>query len=152
MRISRVRFTLVGMMVAVAAVALLCYGVVLRARSIELLEQANIYRAREGYYRALAETDAANAKDAARAIDELKRIVSRRKSRWEASGSVGPPIDIRVSRELRFIEKSGENARRREVGDLRIADHYALLRRKYEHAARFPFLPVAPDPPPPPAD
>jgi hypothetical protein len=28
----------------------------------------------------------------------------------------------------------------------RIADHYLALRRKYERAARYPWLPVAPDP------
>src|SRR5436309_1037307 len=29
------------------------------------------------------------------------------------------------------------------------AAYYAALRRKYERAARYPWLPVAPDPPPP---
>ena len=29
------------------------------------------------------------------------------------------------------------------------ADHHASLARKYEHAARYPWLPVEPDPPPP---
>jgi hypothetical protein len=29
------------------------------------------------------------------------------------------------------------------------ADHHASLVRKYEHAARYPWLPVEPDPPPP---
>jgi hypothetical protein len=30
-----------------------------------------------------------------------------------------------------------------------MAAHHAALRRKYERAARYPWLPVAPDPPPP---
>jgi hypothetical protein len=29
------------------------------------------------------------------------------------------------------------------------ADHHAALRRKYEHAARYPWLPVEPEPPEP---
>ena len=31
----------------------------------------------------------------------------------------------------------------------RIADHHVALARKYQHAARCPWLPVAPDPPEP---
>jgi hypothetical protein len=33
--------------------------------------------------------------------------------------------------------------------DPRIDEHCDQLRRKYERAARYPWLPVAPDPPPP---
>ena len=49
-------------------------------------------------------------------------------------------VSDRFGREHRVIDRA----------DLRaLATYHAVMKRKYERAARYPWLPVAPDPPPP---
>ena len=52
--------------------------------------------------------------------------------------------------QLRLAEQSYRHpSYRDEVEDPAVADHLGRLADKYERAARYPWLPVDPDPPPP---
>ena len=95
MGLPRVRFTVRRMMVAVAAVALMSYGVVLWRRASE-------YRGRADSY------------------------------------------GIRV-----IMVDSGLSPDDLERKNRRLNEYYESMQRKYDRAARYPWLPVAPDPPEP---
>jgi hypothetical protein len=47
------------------------------------------------------------------------------------------------------VAQAGEVLARRRHEEKRLADYHAKLRKKYERAARYPWLPVEPDPPEP---
>jgi hypothetical protein len=62
--------------------------------------------------------------------------------------------DARLAKDLTHDERILNTVYRRaaiEARDrgLRFANHFAGLKAKYERAARYPWLPVEPDPPPP---
>ena len=108
----RARFTIRRMMVAVAIVALLLGGDVLR-------------RKRSGY---LARADA----EAARELESRAKVkVYEGAIETSAAPSVAEGYRHRV--EMYRDE----------------ANHHGRLRRKYARAARYPWLPVEPDPPEP---
>jgi hypothetical protein len=89
-----------------------------------LLGCADLWRRRE-HYRRLAETHA---------LSEMVLRVDSVMARGDPTG--GPGV------RLLDLSDSLEEA-------AKWADYHAGLRRKYERAARYPWLPVAPDPPPP---
>ena len=106
----RVRFTVRGMMVAVAIVGMACGGELIRRRRNYYLNEADTYAYGERIFRESA--------------DE--------------------PLEG-----CRAGQVSREAQARFKVETLATADHYAALKRKYARAARYPWLPVAPDPPEP---
>jgi hypothetical protein len=111
MRLPRVRFTIRGMMVAVAVAAGLMAGSIGLAR-LRLL--SSDYRARAEQHAGIEET--------------LRHII--------ASDESDTPVDI----------SPGAGLRSRRFTARAVADYEAALRRKYERAARYPWLRVEPDP------
>jgi hypothetical protein len=54
-------------------------------------------------------------------------------------------VDV-FSKDLVYLEKLQANDAGYVAKSTRIAEHFARLKRKYERAARYPWLPVEPDP------
>ena len=116
-------------MIAVAVVALLLTG----ARLVYLW----------WHYRSLAAMHASREVNFARQAQQYER-----KHDWCAQqfaiAALGSDSDRSATWEA-LATSSGATAH-----DLRrLAEHASRIKRKYEHAARRPWLPVAPDPPPP---
>lgn len=134
MGLPRVRFTVRWLMVAVAFVALALGVEVTRRRWAEFRQRAKSYAAMEQYERSL--------------LDGWSTVVRREDGRAVA---IRGPIAIQVPShrggydEIRVTPTPGYDA-----ANLRLrADYHARLKRKYERATRYPWLPVAPDPPEP---
>lgn len=127
MRLPRWRFRLRGLMVAIAAAATaLWVG----------LEVSRLGAASEGYRRVAEHL--AREEAFARELSETYRGMA---ASWRQMFALGvPPLDSRATAAEREA---------REVGDTCQAsvDYHAAMRAKYERAARYPWLPVAPDPP-----
>lgn len=120
------RFTIRRMMVGVAVVAVLVWSVI-EARRLHRLSK---------YYRERAQS-AANGE-----IGQQRVIADRAKTiRWcqEALPTAPPQAREAIKQVIRANER---DMARRPVG---IA-YYVELKRKYERAARYPWLPVANDP------
>lgn len=115
-------------MVVVVVVAAVAWSIRLHRLSVQFREKAVFNGQRETYWLERVEIST-------KLITIGERIVARRGDSPEEAGL--------PSREgLRGHAAYRERA-------TRIAESYARLRRKYEHAARYPWLPVAPDPPEP---
>ena len=119
----RFRFTIRWMMVAVATVGVAFGGEAFRRRRAFFLSEAELYGGVESEF------------------EESARKGSHYCGEWRIG---------RSSEELR------EHRAREEVWDASwraeaqcYATYYRSLRLKYERAARYPWLPVAPDPPEP---
>lgn len=124
----RPRFNLRWLMLAVAVVGLACGGEVMRRRADKFTERAAYFAREEQMSRwgveALEEQIA----------DSLMDLESHRKNKSK------PKVDLNSW--VLFWEA-------RLKARCVIANQKASLRRKYERAARYPWLPVAPDPPEP---
>jgi hypothetical protein len=130
-RFPRVRFTVRRLMVAVAVVATILW-------SVHTIHRWRLYRERLRYY-ILAENlyrPRPSAPERMAASQEAQGLVCYFRVE-QAAGR----LPVGVCR-LRFGLGTEAEIRR-------FADHLAVLKRKYELAAYYPWLPVAPDPPEP---
>lgn len=142
----RVRFTVRRMMIAVALVAIGAWGVVLARRSDEYRGRASSAGYRE---LAVAELEKMIRQTAAAAGLEADRI-DRDRGRDSVGEAdfrriYGRPRDSVVA-DLKEIAAKKTLERERYK---RVREHCASLKEKYLRAARYPWLPVAPDPPEP---
>jgi hypothetical protein len=125
MRLRRVRFTLRAMLIAVASIALVLGG-------WRLLWLRSIYQ----------KTAIAHA-----AYEHLARTMQRF---VEDEGKDERELEIAFGMN---VEPEREEVKAKRAADARVnhrtADYHAALKHKYEQAASRPWVPVAPDPPPP---
>jgi hypothetical protein len=138
MKLPRVRFTVRRLMVAVAVVALAIYGTILWRWSTE--------------FRRLA----LGAEYQERIYGEHYEILNA--FLGEAGGitrySEGEPPPAVLNLDASMLSEEEKTPLRPEIAIkaarmLRITRHYEQLKFKYRHAARYPWLPVPPDPPEP---
>jgi hypothetical protein len=128
MKLPRAQFKMRGMLAAVASVALLMGG-------LRLLWLSSVYR--KAAVAHLAHEHVART---------LQRIVENEgKDERESAIALGMRI-----------EPESEAVKAKRVADARLnqrtAEYHAALRRRYEIAASRPWIPIAPDPPPPEPD
>ena len=123
------RFRVRTLMLAVAILALLLGGI----EAVKLNRLAGAYRKRAAYY-AGAETQARKA------VQFWTANAARCRSRSETAHNFAGRLAFRGTAAL-----SEKDARDCTI----LAEHNARLRHKWERAAARPWLPVAPDPPPP---
>jgi hypothetical protein len=130
------RFTVRGMMLAVAVIAIVIGADNMRRRRDHYLEARALHELMERNYREAADFYASSA-------DQNER--ESRRLRAAGVPSEGHP----QSSILGAIESHAADQRLKERAALDQSRRRGLLRRKYELAARSPGLPVAPDPPEP---
>jgi hypothetical protein len=122
MRLPRVRFTVRQMMVAVAFVAVVTGATV-------IVRRHRIYRVRAAFHA------------------QQEQVAAKRWRYWsqEAAGLSGPAGNRSPPRSDQERERAVVivNYSRNRVA------HHARLRVKYERVARYPWLPIDPDPPSP---
>ena len=129
MRPPRMRFTVRWIMAAVAVVAVLLFAVVqldrFRKLGVSYSRRAAELKSEEAYTR--------------RNIQRTEVVIANIRARLE-------PADGKGEHRLRSLldEQRDQMARYAEY-----AHYLAELRSKYQHAARYPWLPVEPDPPEP---
>jgi hypothetical protein len=124
MRLPRVRFTARRLMVAVVIAAIGLWGIALLRLSAE-------YRRRASDMRRAQQAHSINAEIAGNVAEAIRR---------EASSYPAFTSDL--------LPGASKYQRSKEAYQ-RKADHYSRLTEKYIRAARYPFLPVEPDPPEP---
>ncbi len=134
MRLPRPRFTVRRMMIAVAVVALLVGSEMTRRRWAYFRAIAHSYAGAEEFDRFLLGGGTAIVRMEDGQVSEIHGPLSFR-SGAEGGGSIEVTGDPSPGYDA-------ESLRRR-------ADYHAQLRRKYERAARYPWLAVVPDPPKP---
>jgi hypothetical protein len=117
----RPRYTLRWMMVAVAIAGIGLGGYRMHRHRLRSLERARSYAESERYCSFM-----------------WSEVSAYPNFRWP--GDHRPPSS---PEELRKAEEVAHSSWERKI------DYHANLRRKYERAARYPWLPVAPDPPEP---
>jgi hypothetical protein len=124
-RLPRVRFTVRGMMIAVASVALFMGG-------LRLLWVRSVYR---------------KAAIAHAAYENLARTLQTMvENEGENERELLAAFGMKVEPESEAVKaKRSADAR----VNLRAAEYHAALKHKYEKAASRPWAPIAPDPPPP---
>jgi hypothetical protein len=156
MRLSRVRFTVTLMMAAIAVVAALLAEGILAMRMSRLAEtsrwKALGYAAREANERQhlrrvlqslTPATPRPSAVDQGRGSLVAQWLASRPGSKDLFADSAG--LMVEVNRPPVVAQPSVDVDRESERCAARIA-YYARMRRKYERAARYPWLPVEPEP------
>jgi hypothetical protein len=136
MRLPRLQLTLRWMMVIVALVAL-AMGATLWGLKMRRLARFHALRASMSK---LFETECrgyeADTVKTGRGVDELRRL------RRDPASVFSDELD---ETEKELASKVWEDA----AYWRRIAAHYASLKRKYERAARYPWVTIQPDPPEP---
>ncbi|MDB5353226.1 MAG: hypothetical protein JWN86_4473 [Planctomycetota bacterium] len=141
MRMPRLRFTVRRMMAAVAIAAIVFTAIILKTRHAHYRQRADYHAGMEGYARKILEGRSAGAWPSGRLATE-----------WVASlVPSGPAISGgRVRYRVGFHQDYTEAIQERHAAEKqygRIILFHELRRKKYERAARYPWLPVAPDPP-----
>jgi hypothetical protein len=125
MRLPRVQFKMRGMLIAVASVALLMGGL-------------RLFRLRSVYQKAAV---------AHLAHENLARTLQ---SFVENEGKNERELEIAFGMR---VEQESEAVKAKRAADSRLnqrtAEYHAALKHKYERAASRPWVPIAPDPPPP---
>jgi hypothetical protein len=127
MRLPRVRFTVRRLMIAVAVVAILC-GVGLQIRQTIRFSRLAARYADDGLFWRRQERNH-------RALGEKMRTASVDPEQGSGAAEFWRP----------YIEFQAERAEKIKV----LADYLAMMKVKYQAAARRPWLPVEPDPPEP---
>jgi hypothetical protein len=144
MRMPRVRFTVRGMMLAVAIAGLACSGEAMR-RNYEITETIRIRRPGHEWRAEFHRDEAREARlRYEKAETHLARRIATRKFYGDPSSAAEWDERLRASvdRSIRDLEDVRESSKR-------AAEWHERLRAKYERAARSPWLPVEPDPPAP---
>ena len=148
----RVRFTLRWMMIAVAIVAVILGGEMMRRRRATYLERATEELVEERRYQEAAE-DCEQAASEADSIADQRRHdaeVYRQRAVSKQGNTAHAESDRRLAeRQAINNQESAEDAR--AIGKIfrARADYHRNLRRKYANAGRRPWLGVSPDPPEP---
>ena len=128
MRLPRVRFTVRGMLIAVASIALLMGG-------LRLVWLRSVYR---------------KAALAHAAYENLARTLQ---SMVENDGKDERELAIAIGMK---VAPESEAVRAKRAADASVnqktAEYHATLKQKYERAASRPWVALAPDPPPPKPD
>ncbi len=140
MPLPRVRFTVRRMMVAVAVVAGVAWAEGMGRRRAEYLRLTTKWAGEEGHFISVAEDQEDYA--------GRDRSQADRYEAWAKAESDPSRLDY----DKDMARRHGEHAHDRWslAASMRSrAAHASHLRHKYERAARFPFLPVASDPPEP---
>lgn len=155
MRLPRVRFTVRRMMIAVAVVAIalgIAFGVarLKRRRDAYLIKTAS-FASLESFEIRFRKSDLDYAQWA-RSMAEKERLFLKRMP-TEPGGLV--PEEMRAASAALFAEladghtqEAATSLQKAELGARR-AHYFGRLKRKYERAAFYPWLPVVPDPPEP---
>jgi hypothetical protein len=132
MRLPRLRFTVRRLMLVVALVGAGMWGVKLWRLSREHAGRARSAWASEGFYRLVNER---SLKNAIRCEELAARM----------------PYEDPIRRDWFAVsmQQLALESREDAVKWLAKAGHYAASARKYERAARYPWLPVEPEPPEP---
>jgi hypothetical protein len=136
MRLPRPRFTVLRLMIVVAVVAVACGFEMCRRRRDTFKARSNLHTIKSmafDYVRLVkhSEYEALRRSPnlAAEYFPQFRRGRGQRKA----------PVLEEIMEKAKFAsETNGEAAR-----------YHAQMRDKYEYAARYPWLPVAPDPPEP---
>jgi hypothetical protein len=133
------RMTTRRWMAAVAIVAVAIGGEMMRRRSVSYRGQANRYALAEAKVRTWG-------KNSDQRTAEHKKHLRKVQSFAESGGGAfRASWKSFIDSATRSVTLASEEAERFH----RLAAHYAALRMKYERAARYPWLPVEPDPPKP---
>jgi hypothetical protein len=152
MPVPRVRFTVRRMMAAVVVVALLLWGGLVEIPRLRRLAGANRARAARHAYHELSFQRRLRRQEegvrfwSALAVDRRKRAESSR----SPAVPDGPPDAVETWTELATQAKD-----QAAWHTVRVAEeaarvpYYTRMKRKWERAARYPWLPVEPDPAPP---
>ena len=133
----RFRFTVRRMMVAVAIVSILIGAEAMRRRREVLASKASSSRLRQGVNQRMVEEWDRLMPKVIRIVRESERLASSR------------PGDDEAKRSLSKTERKYQSVTREVKTYERNARHWQMVAEKYERAARYPWLPVAPDPPEP---
>ena len=137
MRLPRVRFTVRGMMVAVAVIAVMIPA---SAGSIRMLKRARYYEFWANIY---ARSEAGELGQLARVEASIRRSTNPDIARQRA-------LRAGLTEEhVRLFLRDPSNEVRRAAKHRRMADHYDEMRRRFEAASWRPWVHVSRDPPPP---
>ncbi len=141
MRVPRFRFTMRWLLVAVAIVALVCGAEALRRRrSIYRREQSAWSRLKNWAARDVERYDRWE-EQSLRGMREMQALYERFR---ELDGA------RRARDESRRQSEEAAEYHGRAVRERALIQYYSRMEAKYERAARYPWLPVTPDPPDPP--
>ena len=146
MRLPRVRLTVRWLMVAIAITALALGGIMMGRKRGEYLQRARVFGMIEEEARALVE-ELHSEKESAEILARFERQAIE-EHRTEPDPFLRPPIPLADLHPEKY-EAQAKEAIRETVSAQRMIEYASAMRRKYERAARYPWLPVAPDPPPP---
>jgi hypothetical protein len=155
MRMPRVRFTVRRMMVAVAIAGVVTGIAVLKKKRDGFLERARFHAMVEQSGLEIAESFFAVAgafrefADGAMPADSLPRLVVHPTSRPDDEYVFIPQHDPPAETDSGQLEQDGSGIAAIAFRNRENAAWHGALKRKYERAARYPWLPVAPDPPEP---
>ena len=132
------RMTTRRWMILIATVAIAFGAELMRRRSVSYRATANRYAFEEAKTRAWGETSDRSAAERQKHLREIQAFAEGGGGAFRASWN--PLIDS-ATRCLTLASGEAEFCHR-------MAAHWGALRAKYERAARRPWLPVEPDPPP----
>ncbi len=142
MRLPRWRFTVQKLMLVVALAGLAMGGGIAAYRlwrlSSEYARKAQLYQASEANFRKLAAFYLENAEHDGEAAAQVSAVET-------SDEKLIRELDQHADQSKLWAARSRENAA--ECATMAVS--YAALSRKYERAARYPWLTVDPDPPPP---
>ena len=142
MKLPRVRFTVRRLMVAVAVVAIVLTGIsAIQAERWRRL--ADQYSRESEYFRWFEK----HAKDFATRCERDASYNGEKATLCR--GYFREYDDPRFEEAARAFESNASRMDLEAQRQSRQAKHYAALVRKFHHATRYPWLPVAPDPPEP---
>jgi hypothetical protein len=145
----RARFTLRGMMVAVAIVAVIFGGEVMRRRRADYLVRAEEGATLERTYRTGAEgfEQLASENDIAIAQHQRAAEVLRQRAASKPTDPAQVESDRESEEDLAILNQESARDRRLLANQMRAqAAYFGDLRRKYEDAVRRPWWGVPPDP------
>ena len=152
MKFPRLRFTVRRMMVAVAVVAIGLAGLQawrLRTRGFRYQQRARFHARWEAHWRRGVERLSRGAENRPDVLTLPSRTGLRYRFQPGSKDLIaeynGPPVKLAPpiltdSRRLAYN-------RYRAAGCAKLMAFHAKMRQNYEHAARYPWLPVEPDPP-----
>jgi hypothetical protein len=144
---ARVRFTVRRMMVAVAVAAIGTAAVMTWQRSVAFRRLAEASAAQEFYARQRIDDWSRRARRYRITVTEAELVAIRREFE-----TVPPWLTQKVAQLQRSVEEFRDTERGAEAQlgyYRRQAEYVRRLKLKYELASRYPWLPVAPDPPEP---
>jgi hypothetical protein len=141
MRLSRVRFTVRNLVIVVAVVAIAIGAEMTRRRWVSYRKQAAEFAKLEQGMLWTAGRREAEVARREREVEELKEKAKRVEGYPDYSRNSERIADAMTQRTTMITDEAAHLRQRAAV--------YSKLKEKYSHAARYPWLPVEPDPPEP---